>query len=144
MKFLSPALAVCVTVTAMLAPLAMVSMVGVVASRGFVIAAQTSSAPENARMTWREFGKTTDGKVANLYTLQNKHGARVSITNYGGTIVSIQVPDRQGKFADVTHGYDDLAGYVTGTASFGGTIGRYANRIAHGEFALDGVKYTLA
>ncbi|HME12904.1 MAG TPA: aldose epimerase family protein, partial [Candidatus Acidoferrum sp.] len=47
-------------------------------------------------------------------------------------------------FADVTHGYDDLAGYVTGTASFGGTIGRYANRIAHGEFALDGVKYTLA
>ena len=95
-------------------------------------------------MTQQEFGKTADGRAASLYTLTNKHGVQVAITNFGGTVVSIKIPDRQGNFVDVTHGYDDVGGYAGGKAYFGATVGRYGNRIAHGEFAIDGVKYTLA
>jgi aldose 1-epimerase len=98
----------------------------------------------NSKMTQQQFGKDTDGKIATLYNLRNQHGVEVAITNFGATIVSIKVPDRQGVFADVTHGHDDVAGYAAGETYFGGTIGRYGNRIAHGEFALDGVTYRLA
>ena len=106
--------------------------------------AAMASTAGNAKMTQRDFGKTPDGRSATLYTLTNKHGVQVAITNFGGTVVSIKVPDRQGNFADITHGYDDIAGYAGGKAYFGATIGRYGNRIAHGEFTLDGVKYKLA
>ncbi len=95
-------------------------------------------------MTQRDFGKTADGRSATLYTLTNKHGVEVSITNFGATVVSIKIPDRQGHLLDVAHGYDDVAGYEGGKAYFGATVGRYANRIAHATFTLDGVKYTLA
>ena len=90
------------------------------------------------------FGKLSDGKEAHLYTLTNKNGMEVAISDYGATIVSIKVPDRNGKIADVVLGYDSPEGYATGTAYFGATIGRYGNRIAHGQFSLDGHTYTLA
>jgi aldose 1-epimerase len=144
MRFLSTAWAAFLAVTAMLVLASMLSTVGLVASIGLITTAHKAGAAGNAKMTQQEFGKTSDGKVARLYTLTNQHGMQVSITDFGGTVVSIKVPDRQGNFADVTHGYDDVAGYAGGKAYFGATIGRYGNRIGHAEFTLDGKKYTLA
>jgi aldose 1-epimerase len=89
------------------------------------------------------FGKTPDGHEVFLYTLRNQSGMEVKITNYGGTITSIKVKDRRGKFDDVVLGFDNLDGYVSknNTSYFGALIGRYANRIAHGTFVLDGHTY---
>src|SRR5919206_279126 len=84
-------------------------------------------------ITKSTFGKTTDGQQADLYVLGNKTGMQVAITNFGATIVSVKVPDRNGKVADVVLGYDDVKDYDSGKAYFGATVGRYANRIAHGE-----------
>jgi aldose 1-epimerase len=89
------------------------------------------------------FGKTKDGREAHLYTLSNKSGMQVVISDFGGTVVSIKVPDRNGKIGDVVLGYDTLAGYQEGTASFGATVGRYANRIGGAKFSLDGKEYRL-
>jgi len=90
------------------------------------------------------FGTTPDGTSISLYTLANRNGMELAITNYGGAVVSLKVPDRKGTFADVVLGYDSLQGYIDDTSYFGALIGRYGNRIAHGKFTLDGVTYTLA
>jgi aldose 1-epimerase len=87
------------------------------------------------------FGKMPDGQAVDLYTLTNKNGVQVSITNYGGTIVSIIVPDRNGKMADVVLGFDSLEGYLGNEPFMGATVGRYANRIAGGTFKLDGKEF---
>jgi aldose 1-epimerase len=89
------------------------------------------------------FGTLDDGRVAHLYTLNNSNGAEVVITNFGGAIVCLKVPDRHGKLDDVVLGYDTLAGYQTGNFYLGATIGRYGNRIANGEFTLGGIRYSL-
>ncbi len=90
------------------------------------------------------FRQTVDGKQTDLYILQNDHGMQVAITNYGGHIVGIWVPDRNGHFADVVLGYDSLSGYLHGPDNyFGALVGRYANRIAKGKFTLDGKSYSL-
>ncbi len=89
------------------------------------------------------FGTTPDGKAVELYTLRNAHGMQVRIATYGGTVTSLTAPDRAGHYADVVLGYDDLAGYLKGGAYLGALVGRYANRIAHGTFTLDGKRYTL-
>jgi aldose 1-epimerase len=94
-------------------------------------------------MQKRDFGKTEDGQQIDLYTLTNKNGMEVAITNFGGTVVSLKVPDKDGKFADIVLGYDDVSGYESGKAFLGATVGRYANRIAGGKFVLDGTTYTL-
>jgi aldose 1-epimerase len=91
----------------------------------------------------RSFGKTRDGREAHLYTLSNKSGMEVAITDFGATTVSIKVPDRNGKLGDVVLGYDSVEGYENGTAYIGATAGRYANRIAGAKFSLDGKEYTL-
>jgi len=89
------------------------------------------------------FGKTADGKPVDLYTLTNSNGLEVRAMTYGGIIVSMRVPDRKGKLADVVLGHDDFDGYLVNPPYFGAIVGRYANRIANGTFTLDGVKYTL-
>ena len=89
------------------------------------------------------FGKLPDGTSVGLYTLKSRT-LEVRITNYGGRIVSIKVPDRTGKVADVVAGFDALDGYLGKNPYFGATIGRYGNRIAHGTFSLDGRMFTLA
>src|SRR6266581_9513825 len=94
--------------------------------------------------TKKSFGKTPDGQPIDLYVLTNKSGAEVSITNYGGAVVSLKVPDRNGKLADVVLGYDTADGYVNDKSFFGALVGRYGNRIGHAQFALDGKTYTLA
>jgi len=90
------------------------------------------------------FGKTPEGTDIFLYTLTNKNGMEAGITNFGATLVSLKVPDRNGKLADVVLGYDTLEEYEHSSNYFGATVGRYGNRIAHGNFTLDGVKYVLA
>jgi aldose 1-epimerase len=90
------------------------------------------------------FGKTPDGQNIDLYTLTNKSGLQVAITNFGGIVVRIKVADRNGKSEDVVLGYDSLDGYVSDKAYFGAIVGRYANRIAQGKFTFDGKTYTLA
>jgi aldose 1-epimerase len=89
------------------------------------------------------FGSTRDGQPADLYAIRNQNGMEAAITNYGGAIVSLMAPDRAGQPADVVLGYDTLAGYESDKAYLGATIGRFANRIAHGKFTLQGVTYTL-
>jgi len=101
-------------------------------------------AEAKSKMQKQSFGKTEDGEPVDLYILTNKNGMEAAITNYGGTVVSLIVPDRNGKREDVVLGYDNLAGYTTGKAYIGATVGRYANRIAHATFTLDGTTYTLA
>ncbi len=93
-------------------------------------------------VTKQAFGHTTDGTAVDLYTLADgKVEAR--ITNYGGIIVSLRTPDRDGKLDDVVLGYDSVDKYIAKTAYFGAIVGRYANRIAHGSFNLDGKTYSI-
>jgi aldose 1-epimerase len=89
------------------------------------------------------FGKMPDGQTIDPYTLTNRNGMQVGITNYGGRVVSILVPDRHGAMGDVVLGFDNLDGYLADNPFFGALVGRYANRIAHAEFKLDGVTYHL-
>lgn len=89
------------------------------------------------------FQSEVSGRKTDLYVLQNKSGMEVCVTNFGGRIVSIMVPDKDKKFRDVVLGFDSIQDYVNIPSDFGATIGRYANRIDHGKFALDGVSYQL-
>lgn len=83
------------------------------------------------------------GSPVSLYTLTNSAGNILKLTNYGATIVYIEVPDRNGVKANVTFGYETLEGYLNGDPYFGAVVGRYANRIGQGKFTLDGVEYNL-
>lgn len=94
-------------------------------------------------VTTENFG-SFGGNDVSLFTLTNKKGDVVKLTNYGAAIVEINVPDRNGERANVTFGYDSLGGYVSGDLYFGKVVGQYANRIARGKFTLDSVEYTLA
>lgn len=89
------------------------------------------------------FGTLPGGEAAELFVLRNASGAEVRVTGYGGVIVSVRVPDRQGRLGDVVLGHDTLAGYVADDAYFGALIGRCANRIRGGRFVLDGTEHAL-
>ncbi len=90
------------------------------------------------------FGMTHRGEAVSLYTLKNAHGMEAKVLDYGGIIVSLRVPDRNGRLDDVVLGFDSLGDYERGSPYFGAIIGRYGNRIARGRFTLDGRTYTLA
>jgi aldose 1-epimerase len=96
-----------------------------------------------ATVTQAPFGNAPNGQAVSLYTLTNAHGMRVQITNYGGIITLIDVPDKQGRLGDVILGYDNLKSYIKNSPYFGAIVGRYANRIAKGRFTLDGKTYHL-
>jgi len=102
------------------------------------------AAHAQSTITKTSFGKTAAGENIDLYTLRNTHGVEAKITNYGGIVVSLKVPDRNGKFADVVLGFKDLDSYMKPGPYFGALIGRYGNRIAKGRFTLNGVEYKLA
>jgi len=91
----------------------------------------------------KEFGKLEDGRTADLYTLENENGMKVEITNFGGIIVRLFVPNRDGQLDDIVLGYDKLEQYFNDPNYFGALIGRYGNRIAEGKFELDGNTYQL-
>ena len=91
------------------------------------------------------FGKTPNDQQVDRYMLTNAKGMQVGIMNYGAAVISIVVPDRNGKFADIVLGYDKFDNYLkVSNPYFGGIVGRFGNRIAKGKFTLDGVEYTLA
>jgi aldose 1-epimerase len=79
------------------------------------------------------FHRTIDGSQVDLYTLKNSNGLEATITNYGGIVVSLMVPDKNGKLGDVVLGYDNLNDYIGNTPYFGALIGRYGNRIAKAD-----------
>jgi aldose 1-epimerase len=107
------------------------------------VCALVGKAQAKSSMKKQPFGKTADGQAVDLFTLTNAKGMEVSITNFGGIVVTLKVPDRNGKLDDVVLGYDQLDGYLTNKAFFGALIGRYGNRVAHGQFQLDGKTYNL-
>lgn len=89
------------------------------------------------------FQSAVNGDSTDLYVLKNANGMEVTVTNYGGRIVSVMVPDKDGKMQDVVLGFDNVDDYVNINNNFGATIGRYGNRIAHGKITVDGVEYEL-
>ncbi len=93
-----------------------------------------------------DFGKTNDGQSVDIYTLTNANGVEARIMTYGGTLVSLKVPDRQGQPGDILLGHDSLKGYLSRETHpyFGSLVGRYGNRIGKGKFNIDGTEYTLA
>lgn len=101
---------------------------------------QTMSKPSISKAS---FGTLPDGQNADLYTLTNANGMHANITNYGGIITHLSVPDKNGKFDDVVLGFDSLQHYLSGHPFFGALVGRYGNRIANGKFTLDGQTYDL-
>ena len=89
------------------------------------------------KVTSADFGKTREGTPVRIYTLTNANGVEAVITNYGGRIVSLKVPDRKGAMGDVVAGFNSLDGYLGPNPYFGAIVGRYANRIGHGQFKLN-------
>ena len=90
-----------------------------------------------------KFQTEVDGKKTDLFTLRNKNNMEVCVTNFGGRIVSVMVPDKDGQMRDVVLGFDSIQDYVSKPSDFGASIGRYANRINQGRFTLDGTEYQL-
>ena len=105
-----------------------------------VVAGNSQSKPE---ITKAPFG-SADGKSVEIYTLKNGNGVEARIITYGGTVVSLKVPDKSGNLGDVVLGYDSLDQYESAEGYLGALIGRYGNRIAKGTFSLDGKEYKLA
>lgn len=96
-----------------------------------------------ATITESPFGQLPDGRAATLYTLTNANGMIAKISNLGGVITELHVPDRDGVLADVCHGFDNVDAYLGKSEYFGALIGRYGNRIANGRFTLDGETWQL-
>ena len=90
-----------------------------------------------------DFVSEVEGKPTALYVLKNKNGAEACVTNYGGRLVSVMVPDKNGKMTDVVLGYDNINQYVQSDGNYGALIGRYGNRINQAKFTLDDTEYTL-
>ncbi|MCX7875502.1 MAG: galactose mutarotase [Melioribacteraceae bacterium] len=89
------------------------------------------------------FGKLDDGTEVFLFTLKNKNGMKAEIITYGATVVSLTSPDRNNNYKDIVLGYDSISGYVNDVSYFGSIVGRFGNRIAKGQFSIDGIKYQL-
>src|SRR6187200_2224719 len=105
--------------------------------------AQSGGTPQRG-VTRTPFGKTRDGKTVEIYTLTNAHGVQMRVITYGGIITSLKLPDRSGRLGDIVLGFDTLDGYLKDSPYFGAVIGRYGNRIANGQFTLDGKTFKLA
>lgn len=101
------------------------------------------SSSGRASVTRALFGATRDGAVVDVFTLTNANGLEMRAMTYGGIILSLRVPDRDGRLDDIVLGYDDLEGYLTDSPYFGAIVGRYGNRIANGRFTLDGETHQL-
>ena len=104
---------------------------------------ENKASDQKAGIEKATYGKLPDGQTADLFTLRNANGMTAKITNYGGILVELIVPDKDGKFEDVTLGRNSLASYVENNPFFGALVGRFGNRIAKGKFTLDGKAYSL-
>ncbi len=112
------------------------------AAASMLVAGCSPAHQDSTRRTRAPFG-TVDGKEVFLYTLRNNSGMEARITNYGGIVVSLLVPDKSNRTGDVVLGYDSLSSYLKATPYFGAIVGRYGNRIGRARFTLDGKEYTL-
>jgi aldose 1-epimerase len=109
-----------------------------------IILSAGSASARGLAVSKEAFGQMTDGTPVEKYTLSNVHGMEVGIITYGGAVQSIKVPDKDGKVGDVALGFDNLADYLkANNPYFGALIGRYGNRIAKGQFVLDGKTYQI-
>ncbi len=111
--------------------------------------ASMSTSNTKSTITKADFGKTPDGTPVEIYTLHNAKGAEARIMTYGGIVQKLTMPDKNGKFADIVLGFDNLDGYLSpaylkSNPYFGALIGRYGNRIGGAKFTLEGQTYTLA
>ncbi len=104
----------------------------------FALLMGVSMTTEAAGIERKPYGKLPDGTAVDIFTLRNAKGMEITITNYGGIIVSILVPDAKGKMGDVALGFDSLDAYVKSSPYFGCLVGRVGNRIAKGRFTLEG------
>lgn len=118
-----------------------VSLIACVGNKKETVVEETTTLSGLKRIN---FQSEVKGEPTDLYVLKNANGMEVSITNFGGIIVSIMVPDKDGNMKDVVLGFDNVSDYVNIDNNFGATIGRYGNRIANGKFEIDGVVYELA
>jgi len=110
------------------------------ANLNFVLAQNSS---KTMSLEKSEFGKTAAGETVEMYTLKNANGLTVKVLNFGGVIWSFEVPDKDGKFVNVSANFENIGEYEKNRPFFGSLVGRYGNRIAKGKFTLDGKEYTL-
>jgi aldose 1-epimerase len=123
--------------------LALLSLLFLVGARA-ANAPLTAQAPPKPTIEKAHFGVTRNGQAVEIYTLRNTNGFIAKVMTYGAVIYSLETPDREGRLANVTANRETLADYEERSACFGSLIGRYANRIAHGQFTLDGKQVVLA
>ena len=117
-------------------------MLALGAGAAFLAGCAGPGTPETA-IQKEPFGTTPDGQAVEIYTLRNDKGAEARIMTYGGTVLSLKMPDRKGHYDDVVLGFDNLDDYLKGVPYFGALIGRYGNRIGNAKFSLDGQTYNL-
>ncbi|MBD8545309.1 aldose epimerase family protein [Sphingomonas sp. CFBP 8760] len=118
--------------------------VNILPAAGAAALALAGAATAQAEVKRAPFGTLADGRAVESVTLTNGKGVTARIISYGAILQSVEAPDRTGKIAEITLGYDSIDGYLKAPNYFGATVGRYANRIANGRFAIDGKTYTLA
>jgi aldose 1-epimerase len=122
----------------------LILLAGVVLAMVCLTGCAGSGGEPKEQISEEPFGKTPDGKPVQIYTLRNPGGIEARICTYGGIVVSLKAPDRNGRMQDVVLGYDNLAAYIKRNPYFGALVGRFANRIANAKFTLDEKTYTLA
>lgn len=122
----------------------LLAIIGIACAAATVACAPAKKEEVKKTVQVRDYGRTPDGQMAHLYTLKNANGVTADITDYGGIVVSLMVPDRNGAMGDIVLGFDSLDGYTGTHPYFGALVGRYGNRIANGKFTLDGKEYKLA
>lgn len=115
-----------------------------VLSTGLMVCQQSPAMEPKSKVKEEIYGEMPDGRKVRVFTLINKDGLKAMVTEYGAILVSMETPDKAGKSADITLGYDTLAGWLTNTSYFGASVGRFGNRIKDGKFTLDGKEYKLA
>jgi len=121
-----------------------IAIAGAALAAACLLGCASRTAPGAGQITKEPFGATKEGRPVDLYTLRNAKGMEARICNYGGIVVSLKTPDRDGNLGDVVLGYDKLDDYLKASPYFGCLVGRYGNRIAKGKFTLDGKEYSLA
>src|SRR5438477_11518135 len=131
----------CVRQMSLLRPCLIVSVVATLAS---CATQRHMESPVTPTVTRAPYGRLPDGRAVDVFTLANASGVVVRAMTYGAIITAVRTPDRAGHLEDITLGFDSLPGYLGEHPYFGALIGRYANRIARGQFTLDGATYHLA
>jgi len=122
----------------------LVNIINNINNEGAILLKLNKKSPKIATVSKSTFGKTASGKEIDLYTCVNINGLVLKMMTFGAIVVSLEIPDRDGKLSNVNLGFESLDSYLAGHPYFGATIGRFCNRISKGKFSLNGKQYTLA